>query len=269
MTAIDLYRVNAFADTLTGGNPAGVCVLDEWLDVAVMQTIAAENGWSETAFVLDRRDANGALPLRWFTPGCEVDLCGHATLATAVVLQRRAVISDIEYVFTTRSGQLRVQCRGEQYRLDLPLQSATEVACPPALTAAMGRQPQACFAGVDYLLVYADAAEIEQLQPDFDALQQIPTRGFIVTAPAAADDAADFVSRWFGGAEVAVTEDPVTGSAHAMLAPYWQQRLRQDGMLARQLSQRGGSMHCQVQGQRVLLTGNARLVFAGSLWLDA
>ncbi|GAB4117676.1 MAG: PhzF family phenazine biosynthesis protein [Wenzhouxiangellaceae bacterium] len=268
MRALELYRVNAFSDSLTGGNPAGVCVLDAWLQDAVMQTIATENGWSETAFVLQRPAADGGLPLRWFTPGCEVDLCGHATLATAAVLQRRAAPKRAEYLFNTRSGRLSVLCSGNSYRLDLPLQPITAKPCPAALAAALGAMPQACYAGTDYLLHYASATEIRQLQPDFAALQQIPARGFAVTAEADADDEADFVSRWFGGRDVAVAEDPVTGSAHAMLAPYWQQRLGRNGLLARQLSARGGSMHCEVHGDRVWLTGCARLVFAGKLWLD-
>ena len=266
MKAVDLYRVNAFTTSFSGGNPAGVCVLDAWLDDDVMQTIASENGWSETAFVLPQSD--GAHPLRWFTPSTEVDLCGHATLATAMVLQQRAAVSDIECVFSTRSGLLRVRCSGDEYQLDLPAQQATPCACPPALISALGKPAQACFAGVDYLLVYADADAITHMQPDFAALQQIPSRGFIVTAPASADDAADFVSRWFGSAAVGVEEDPVTGSAHAMLAPYWQQRLQRNKLLARQLSARGGAMRCQVHGERVLLTGAARLVFSARLWLD-
>ncbi len=261
--SIPLFRVNAFSDRFDGGNPAGVCLLrDGWLSDAQMQLIASENGWSETAFLLQR--AAGCYDLRWFTPGCEVDLCGHATLAAACVLDRELGVAAAPYRFETRSGELRVSAVEDRYWLDLPVWSLHPLPCPDWLPDALGAMPRACYRGVDTVLLLEDAATVAALAPDHAALRRLATRGVCVTAPGATADI-DFVSRWFGGPEVGIDEDPVTGSAHCALVPLWAGRLGRKRLEAQQLSSRGGQLSCRLDGDRVHVGGAARVTLRGEL----
>lgn len=260
---IPYHVVNAFTAEPFAGNPAGVCPLEAWLPDALMQRIAAENGLSETAFFVP---AGGHHDLRWFTPAAEVDLCGHATLASAHVLfaHRGAAAARLE--FRTRSGPLYVSRDGDRYALDLPAQPAPPCPPPAGLAAALGVEPEATFATDDVLAVLPGAADVAALAPDIRALAALTARGVIVTAPADPDDDCDFVSRFFAPA-VGVDEDPVTGSAHCKLVPYWAGRLGKAALHARQISARGGELFCALRGERVEVAGQAVDYLAGEIVL--
>ena len=252
-----LFHVDAFADRLFSGNPAAVCPLAEWLPDGVMQSIAAENNLSETAFFVPRGDE---YELRWFTPLAEVDLCGHATLGSAFVifkvLQRdRSVVR-----FSTKSGVLEVNRDGDLYTLDLPSLPPAPCAIPHGLTEALGKNPVEMLAAKAFVAVMETEAEIRNLTPDFAKLARLP-RTMMVTAPG---DSADFVSRYFAPSR-GVAEDPVTGSAHCTLTPYWSARLGKTKLVARQLSRRGGELRCELRRDRVLLAGRAILYLQGTI----
>jgi PhzF family phenazine biosynthesis protein len=255
------FVVDAFADKAFRGNPAGVVLLDAPADAVWMQQVAAEFRHSETAFLVPRGPVEYGL--RWFTPGVEVALCGHATLASAHVLA--TVVGGDRFEFATLSGPLtaRVSAAGE-IELDFPATPAATVAEPPGLAAALGVEPLACSANeTDLVVDLRDAEAVANLRPDFGAMGQLPYRLVIVTARGRAD--VDFVSRAFGGAGVGVGEDPVTGSAHCTLGPMWGQRLGRTELVGAQLSERGGRVGVVVQGDRVLLRGRAVTVLAGEL----
>lgn len=258
---IPLYQVDAFTDTLFRGNPAAVCPLDNWLSDDLMQRIAAENNLSETAFFVGK---NGRYRLRWFTPACEVDLCGHATLATSWVIFNRLGDGSTTLRFETRSGELVVKQQGELIAMDFPAQPSERVDIDSRLSAALGKVPGEVWVTDDVMVVYPSQADIESIQPDSAALALLPYRGIIVTAPG---DDCDFVSRFFGPA-VGVDEDPVTGSAHCKLAPYWSERLGKTGLQAKQLSQRGGRVSCHVNHDRVTLSGAAVEYLQGQITVD-
>jgi PhzF family phenazine biosynthesis protein len=247
-----LYQVDAFADRLFSGNPAAVCPLEEtWLPDAVMQQIAAENNLAETAFYT--RSGSG-LAIRWFTPACEVDLCGHATLATGFVVFTYDRWKGDSVEFASKSGVLRVRRDAELLVLDFPGDTIHAVEAPGCLVESIGREPAECLKGkTDYLLVYASEDDVRALSPDFADLAMVPARGVIVTAPG---KDVDFVSRFFGP-QVGVNEDPVTGSAHTTLTPYWAKRLGKTDLAAKQLSKRGGSLRCRLAGDRVEIAGRA------------
>jgi PhzF family phenazine biosynthesis protein len=247
-----IYQVDAFADRLFSGNPAAVCPLeDAWLPDDVMQHIAAENNLAETAFYM--RSGSG-LAIRWFTPACEVDLCGHATLATGYVVFTHDGWKGDSVEFASKSGVLRVRRDGEMLVLDFPADSVHPAETTACLVESIGREPSECLKGkTDYLLVYPSAADVTALSPDFADLAMVPARGIIVTAPGTD---VDFVSRFFGP-QVGVNEDPVTGSAHTTLTPYWAKRLGKNELTARQLSKRGGSLRCRLAGDRVDIAGRA------------
>ncbi len=258
------YQVDAFTRTRFGGNPAAVCLLERWLPDPLLQLIAAENALPETAFLVPQADD---YQLRWFTPEVEVDLCGHATLAAGLVLltrvhpQRRAVR------FLSQSGPLTVTREGEELILDFPARPPVPADSPPGLLAAMNCAPLSGRRARDWRLVLPDAAALRALRPDLHALQELPDIfGVIVTAPGDADGV-DFVSRFFAPAQ-GIPEDPVTGSAHCSLAPYWSARLGKTTLQARQLSRRGGELRCVVAGDRVHLGGHAILTRVGHLLLD-
>lgn len=255
---IPLYQVDAFADGPFTGNPAAVCPLDDWLPDALLQQIAAENNLSETAFFVG---GNGAYQLRWFTPLCEVDLCGHATLASAWVIFNRSGDASTELKFETRSGVLKVRQIGSEIELDLPAQLSSEAPLDPLLCKALGVTAQSMWLSDDAMLVFESQALIESIVPDIQALARLPYRGIIVTAPG---DEHDFVSRFFGPA-VGVNEDPVTGSAHCKLTPYWAASLQRNLLSARQCSARGGLLQCQLLDDRVLLRGQGRLFLDGRI----
>lgn len=256
-----LYQIDAFADRVFTGNPAAVCVLDQWLDTALMQQIASENNLAETAFLVK---CDKEYEIRWFTPELEVDLCGHATLASAFVLFREYEPDASRIAFhSPRSGPLSVEKGPDGYLvLDFPADTLTEVPSFDALNKALGRSPVKSFKGkTDYLLVYEDREAIASLQPDFFLLNQVAARGVIVTAPGRE---VDFVSRFFAP-QSGINEDPVTGSAHTSLTPYWSGRLGKTKVIARQLSRRGGELLCEARGDRVKIAGRAVQYLAGEI----
>ncbi|WDE06264.1 PhzF family phenazine biosynthesis protein [Thalassomonas viridans] len=261
---ISIYQVDAFASRVFEGNPAAVCPLGHWLNDDLLQDIAEANNLSETAFMVPAED-NGEkeIQLRWFTPQGEVELCGHATLASAHVLYQHLGFSEPRIRFQTRSGELTVTKTGDGYCLDFPALASAEVGPPTALLAGLGITPRTVLAGSDYLVVLKNEAEVKSLAPDYAAWLNLDLRGVIVTAPGTD---VDFVSRCFYP-KYRVNEDPVTGSAHCQLAPYWQAQLGRDKLTARQLSPRTGMLTCELKGDRVLLTGRAADYMAGEITL--
>lgn len=256
---IPLYQADAFADRPFTGNPAAVCPLDAWLPGEVMQAIAAENNLPETAFFV--REGAG-WRLRWFTPTTEVDLCGHATLASAYVLLDvlRAARGRVRFT-TEKAGELLVTRDDELLALDFPSWPPQPCAMPVGLGAALGREPGAVLAARDYLAVYDDPDDVAGLAPDFSALARLD-RAVIATAPGPGE--VDFVSRFFAPA-LGVDEDPVTGSTHCTLIPYWAARLGRDRLAARQLSRRGGGLSCALRGDRVAIAGRVVLYLTGTI----
>lgn len=259
-----LYQLDAFTDQRFAGNPAAVVPLTEWLPGEQMQKIAAENNLAETAFYVATGEP-GQYHIRWFTPTVEVDLCGHATLAAAYVvffLEDKPVLERI--TFDSRSGPLNVCHEADGWLvLDFPVDTVQKATLqPPALSAAFAEKPTAIFKGkTDYMLVYSSQAEIENLAPDFRELATVPARGVIVTAPG---DEVDFVSRFFGP-QSGIDEDPVTGSAHTTLTPYWAEQLGKTELTARQLSARGGFLKCKLNGNRVEISGQVQLYLIGEI----
>lgn len=259
---LPLFQIDAFAERVFQGNPAAVCPLDAWLPEALMQAIAAENNLSETAFCVPEGDGYG---LRWFTPLKEIDLCGHATLATAHVLFEHLGFAGAEIVFSTRSGALRVTRAGDRLAMDFPAKAIEPCAAPAALIEGLGRMPLEVYGGRDYLAVFADAAEVRALTPDPRRLAELDRHGVIVTAPGGAEDGdVDFVSRFFVP-KFGVDEDPVTGSAHCSLTPFWAARLGKTTLEARQVSRRGGRLQCTLAGERVILRGRAVTYMAATI----
>jgi predicted PhzF superfamily epimerase YddE/YHI9 len=257
---LPIYQVDAFTDSLFGGNPAAVCPLEAWLPEAAMQAIAAENNLSETAFFV--RDG-GDYALRWFTPTVEVDLCGHATLAAGHVVfhylePQRETVS----FHTLKAGTLIVTRRADMLVMDFPARPASPAPPPPGLFAALGGAPREVLRARDHLIVYDTAAEIVALNPDLAALAKVDCWAAIVTAPG--ESGVDFVSRFFAPAQ-GVPEDPVTGSAHCTLVPYWAKRLGKMQLEARQLSRRGGALYCALQGDRVNIGGRAVIYLDGQI----
>ena len=259
---VPLYQVDAFTDTAFRGNPAAVCLLDRVAPADWMQRVAAEMNLSETAFVVPRGDD---FDLRWFTPTVEVDLCGHATLASAHLLWETGRLAPGDAArFHTRSGVLTATRDGDAITLDFPATRPTPIDAPPGLADALGAQPvRVAQSRFDYLVEVADEATVRSMQPDFRALGAIDVaRGIMVTAPGS--DGTDFVSRFFAPT-VGVDEDPATGSAHCCLAPYWAERLGRATLRAYQASQRGGTIHVEVRGDRVRLGGRAVTILRGEL----
>jgi len=259
---IPIFQVDAFTSNLFGGNPAAVCVLDQWLADDLMQSIAAENNLSETAFLVKHQEG---YEIRWFTPAVEVALCGHATLASAYVLFQFYRQTDHSLTFDSKSGPLTVTRNQEQLTLNFPADPASPSSTPDGLEESLGIRPLAVFKGkTDYLILLNDEQSVLSLNPDFKKLAQVQARGVIVTAPG---DSHDFVSRFFAPAS-GVDEDPVTGSAHCTLAPFWYQKTQKNPLFAYQCSQRGGMLTCTMQDNRILLTGNAKLYLKGEIYID-
>lgn len=257
---IPIYQIDAFADALFRGNPAAVCPLDSWLPDEVMQSIAEENNLAETAFYVGHE---GEYRLRWFTPATEVDLCGHATLAAAhVIFGRNPGLTRV--TFQSRSGPLHVAREAELLTLDFPLQRGQRCDTPEILTQALGCRPRECFRAMDYLAVFDAESDIAGMAPDFRIMAALDLRGVIVTAPGRESD---FVSRFFAP-NCGIDEDPVTGSAHCVLAPYWAQRLGKTTLSARQLSKRTGTLRCRVAGERVFISGRTVPYMEGTIHVD-
>ena len=260
MTSLPIYQVDAFTDTVFGGNPAAVVPLERWPSDAQLQAIAAENNLSETAFIVPQGVGYG---LRWFTPTVEVDLCGHATLAAAHVITT-ILEPDRQRVdfFTQAAGILTVERDGDRLVLDFPARPPKTVNAPTALTAALGGPaPLAELTARDEVVQYEDAAAVSDLTPDFRVLGQLD-RAVIVTAPGT--DGVDFVSRFFAPTH-GIDEDPVTGSAHCTLIPFWAKRLGRTVLEARQISARGGALMCEHRGERVRIGGRAVLYLEGRI----
>lgn len=262
-----LYWVDAFTPTVFAGNPAAVVPLTAWPDDRVMQQIAFENGLAETAFFV--RTGPDRFHLRWFTPELEMDLCGHATLASAFVVFTQIGQTGDRLVFDSRSGPLIITRRPDaRLELDFPARPpapvpATEI--PPTLLPGLGgAAPTWIGRSRDYLCVYPTAADVLAIKPDFTALNQIDVIGIIVTAPGT--DGVDFVSRFFAP-NCGVPEDPVTGSSHCTLVPYWAGRLGKTQLRARQVSPRGGELLCRLAGDRVAMAGHAALYLRGEIEL--
>jgi len=257
---IKLYQVDAFTERVFGGNPAAVCILDEWLDDEMMQNIAAENNLSETAFAV-RLD--NAYEIRWFTPNSEVDLCGHATLACAHVLFEHYHFPGDKIIFQSMSkGKLAVMREGEFLTLDFPADPPEKIDDPQKLLDAIGKPAVESYRGSsDYMLLYDTQRDIEDISPDFARLTEIDLRGIIVTAPG---NDTDFVSRFFAP-KLEINEDPVTGSAHTTLTPFWSERLGKKALTARQLSRRKGDLHCKLLDSRVHITGKAVTYLGGEI----
>jgi PhzF family phenazine biosynthesis protein len=270
---IPLYQVDAFTSRPFAGNPAAVCPLEAWLPDPLMQAIAAENNLSETAFFVPSARAadTSTFDLRWFTPTNEIDLCGHATLASAFVVMTELDRRCMRVAFQTRSGLLTVARGGEDLlEMDFPSRPAGAAAHgSPALAAALGATPASELVGHSLVGVFDDAATVRELRPDIAALAALDTYGVIVTAPGSgADQDVDFVSRFFAPRQ-GVPEDPVTGSAHCTLTPYWAARLGRTQLRARQVSRRGGELICTLRNDRVGLAGHAVLLIRGTLRLPS
>ncbi len=258
----ELYQVDAFASALFRGNPAAVCILEHWLPEALMQAIGGENNLSETAFAVPVKDG---YEIRWFTPVTEVALCGHATLATAHVLfsTRERQASQLTF-FSRERGVLTVSRDGDWLILDFPADPPKPAPMPEGMREAMGAEPLECLQGsTDYLLVYPDQEAVDALTPDFTRLRGIKARGVIASAPGRE---ADFVSRFFAP-QSGVDEDPVTGSAHTLLAPFWAGRLGKLSLTAQQRSLRGGFLKCEIKGDRVRIAGQAITYMKAEIYL--
>ncbi|WP_430395715.1 PhzF family phenazine biosynthesis protein [Ferrovibrio sp.] len=263
---LPIYQVDAFADAVFAGNPAAIVPLEAWLPDATMQAIAAENNLAETAFFVPEGGARYGL--RWFTPAAEVDLCGHATLATAWLIFHKLRQDLNAATFATRSGDLHVTLSGESGRItmDFPARIGQTMAVPPpVLLAALGGQPLVVLEAAAYMAVYATADEVRALKPDMAGLAGLEKYGIIATAPGDRPGI-DCVSRFFAP-RVGVPEDPVTGSAHCSIVPYWAERLGKAEIIAYQASARGGTLYCRNAGERVFMAGKAVLFLEGSIRL--
>lgn len=259
---IPLYQVDAFSSRPFAGNPAAICPLEKWLPNEVMQSIATENNLSETAFYV--RDGTG-YHLRWFTPAVEVDLCGHATLASAcVILEIRCETADTRVVFRTRSGELAVERDGDLYALDFPSRPPQPCVVHPGLAEALGAAPKKVLAARDYLCVFENEEQVAALAPNMGKLAEVDRFAVIATAPGRD---CDFISRFFAPSK-GVPEDPVTGSAHCTLIPYWADQLGKTKLFARQRSRRGGELWCELRGERVRIAGRAARYMQGVIEFD-
>ncbi len=259
---IKIYQVDAFADKLFAGNPAAVCPLGSWLPDTTLQNIAMENNLAETAFYVNEPSGHR---IRWFTPAIEVDLCGHATLAAAFVLFNQEGYKGNMITFNSRSGKLTVTRKGELLTLNFPVDTPAETTLPENLAKSLNIQPKKTLLGKsDYMLVFDSESQIKALSPDFGLMAKVEARGVIATAKG---DHVDFVSRFFAP-RAGVNEDPVTGSAHTTLIPYWTKVLGRMEMRAVQCSSRGGNLTCVLKGDRVEIGGQAKLFMIGMAFID-
>lgn len=247
---LPIFQIDAFTDQLFGGNPAADVLLESWLPDNVLAAIAAENNLSETAFVIP---GPSEIPLRWFTPTVEVDLCGHATLAAAHVLFRHVTPSANQITFATRSGKLVVTADADRLTMDFPARPGISIDVSEQLVSALGIRPKQVFLARDLLAILDCESDVKNLKPDFARIAALDAFAVIVSAPG---ETVDFVSRFFAPG-AGVSEDPVTGSAHCTLVPYWAARLGKSSLTAKQLSARGGNLNCRLAGNRVFISGSA------------
>lgn len=259
---LNLYQIDAFTDKIFGGNPACVVPLDEWLSDEILLKIAEENAVAETAFFIHKGDK---IHLRWFTPEFEMDLCGHATLATAHCLKTILNFPNDNIIFETVSGDLTVFVENDLYHLDFPSRMPMVSDLPETIKKSLNIQPKEVFKSRDYVLVYDTQEDIKNIKIDrqlFDSINLDPG-GVVVTAKG---DHCDFVSRFFTP-QASILEDPVTGSAHCSLIPFWSLRLQKNQLMAMQISNRIGKLLCQNKGDRVIISGQAKTYSIGNLWL--
>jgi len=262
MNTYELFQVDAFAKGPFTGNPAAIVPLQEWIPTELMQNIALENNLSETAFIVPKDDD---YEIRWFTPLVEVDLCGHATLASAYVIFQMIDTDRTSIVFHSRSGPLYVTKSENKIIMDFPTDKLTDLNPDPSLIEAIGAKPVSAFRGShDLVLVYENYKIIENMRPNFNALASFDVRGVLTTAPGFDDY--DFVSRGFFPT-TGINEDPATGSAHTTLTPYWSQRLSKNHMNALQMSSRGGYLEVENKGERTILKGQAHLYLQGKIFV--
>lgn len=260
---IQIFQIDAFTSTAFGGNPAAVCPLENWLSDKQMQLIAMENNLAETAFYVKKEHD---FEIRWFTPTTEVDLCGHATLASAFVIFNfeQPDINIINF-HSPRSGNLTVSKNEELLTLNFPSDEIDEVEIPTEISESFDIKPKSVLKGkTDYILVFGSQEDIVNFNPDFDVIANLDSRGLIITAPG---DNVDFVSRFFAP-QSGIPEDPVTGSAHTSLTPYWSEKLGKKELTAKQLSKRQGDLLCINLGDRVEISGKARLYMSGTIFMD-
>ncbi len=259
---LSIYQIDAFAKAVFCGNPAAVVPLDQWLSDNLMQAIAQENNLSETAFFVEE---NGSFHIRWFTPVAEVDLCGHATLAAAHCLYHHRGYHKEEIVFISRKGDLIVQPSSQGYKMNFPADSFVKTNDPHnLLSQGLKIDVSECYLGTDdYMVVLADQEDVSTIKPDFNIIEKLRARGVLVTAKG---KDVDFVSRAFFPA-FGINEDPVTGSAHTLLTPYWAGRLGKNMLSARQISARGGELFCELVGDRVEISGEAKTFLQGEIMI--
>lgn len=258
-----IYQIDTFTDKVFSGNPAAICLLDEWLNDDTMQKIAMENNLAETAFFVKQGDE---YHIRWFTPTVEVDLCGHATLASAFVLfNYQNYLEDTIHFYSPRSGALATTRQGELLTLNFPTDKFEQVELSEDITNGFDIQPKLAFKGkTDYMLVFESENEIRTMKPDLDAISKLNVRGVIVTAKG---DEVDFVSRFFGP-QSGINEDPVTGSAHTTLVPYWAQQFGKTELSAIQLSERKGYLQCKYLNDRVEISGQCKPYLIGEIFVE-
>jgi PhzF family phenazine biosynthesis protein len=259
---MEFYHVDAFCKDVFSGNPAGVCIMDQWIADELMQNIAAENNLAETAFCVKENDV---YHIRWFTPSVEVDLCGHATMATAHVLFEHKNIEAGVISFTSKSGELKVSRTIKMLTLDFPADESKEIAITHEMNQWFDKKPLEAYKGkTDYLLIFSSEEEIKNMVPNLPAIEKLKdVRGVIVSAKA---DYVDFVSRFFAP-QSGIPEDPVTGSAHTTLAPYWSKKLNRNAFNALQLSPRKGYLQCRYEGARVKISGIAKTYLKGEIFI--
>ena len=258
---LELYQIDAFANKVFEGNPAAVVPLNKWLPEHKMQSIARENNLSETAFFCDSGDS---FDLRWFTPNKEVKLCGHATLASAFVIFNCLHYKIDKISFNTLSGVLYVEKKGDLIRMNFPTQRPEKSDIPKLLIDGLGVRPEGCYFNEDYVAVFKNEEEISSIMPNFHKLKMLDSRGVIITSPSAKYD---FISRAFFP-KYTILEDPVTGSAYTKLIPYWFDRTGKKEFHSKQISKRGGELFCKYDGDRVHISGYARMYMKGELYID-
>ncbi len=257
---LTLYQVDAFTDQLFAGNPAAICPLEAWLPDSTMQAIASENNLAETAFFV-AQDNGTDFDLRWFTPTREIDLCGHATLASAFVLFEHLNFPHEMIRFHSKSGLLTVERQQDWLELDFPAQPCQPCEIPEAIRTAFSIEPIACLKSEDYLVIFEHEAHVIEAEVDVLKLRGIDARGVIITAPS---ERFDFVNRFFVP-NFGIDEDPVTGSAFTKLVPYWADVLNKNTFVAKQVSQRGGIVRCALRGDRIKIAGQAVLYMRGTI----
>jgi len=257
---IPMYQVDAFTEEIFKGNPAAICILEEWIDDKLMQNIAMENNLSETAFCIVKEDI---CELRWFTPEEEIDLCGHGTLATAFIIFEILNYPSNKIKFSTKSGILEIDKDGENIIMEFPSREGIKTEITQQLIKGLGKEPKEVYQSRDLMVVYDNEEDIKDLTPNMEELKLIDTFGIIVTSRG---KQVDFVSRYFAPL-CGVSEDPVTGSAHCTLVPYWSKILGKRKLVAQQLSQRGGILKCEDAINKVKISGRAKMFFKGEIYL--